>query len=146
MHRQFHARIGKNAVVANSAVMDRVIIGENAEVYDSIIGSSVVINSSCAKPTKISAVSVVADDVILDEGCSLATTKVYPHQNIRGEFQKPDNNRKLKCLSFEPLKHQILYFLSNQIRHSNDKAFCALWLLSGRSSLSRLRKYRNPVS
>ena len=31
-------RIGKNAVIANSAVMDRVIIGDNAEVYDSIIG------------------------------------------------------------------------------------------------------------
>jgi NDP-sugar pyrophosphorylase family protein len=79
--------VGKNAVVVNSAVLDRTIIGDGAEIYDSIIGRSVVINSSCSKPTKISAVSVVADDVILDEGCSLATTKVYPHQNIRGEFQ-----------------------------------------------------------
>jgi NDP-sugar pyrophosphorylase family protein len=80
-------RIGKNAVVANSAVMDRVIVGENAEVYDSIIGRHVVINSSCHKPTKITAVSVIADDVTLEEGCSLTATKVYPHQNIRGEFQ-----------------------------------------------------------
>ena len=80
-------RIGKNAVVANSAVMDRAIIGENAEVYDSIIGRHVVVNSSCHKPTKITAVSVIADDVTLDEGCSLTTTKVYPHQHIRGEFQ-----------------------------------------------------------
>ncbi|NLF89105.1 NDP-sugar synthase [Candidatus Bathyarchaeota archaeon] len=79
--------IGKNAVVVNSAVLDRTIIGDSAEVYDSIIGRSVVINSNCSKPTKISAVSVIADDVILDEGCNLATTKVYPHQNIRGEFQ-----------------------------------------------------------
>jgi len=81
-------RIGKNAVVANSAVMDRAIIGDNAEVYDSIIGRHVVVNSSCHKPTKITAVSVVADDVILEEGCSLTATKVYPHQHIRGEFQK----------------------------------------------------------
>jgi NDP-sugar pyrophosphorylase family protein len=80
-------RIGKNAVIKNSAIMDRVIIGENAEIYDSIIGRHVVVNSSCSKPTKISAISVVADDVTLEEGCSLAATKVYPHQNIRGEFQ-----------------------------------------------------------
>jgi NDP-sugar pyrophosphorylase family protein len=80
-------RIGKNAVVANSAVMDRAIIGDNAEVYDSIIGRHVVVNSSCQKPTKITAVSVIGDDVILEEGCSLTATKVYPHQKIRGEFQ-----------------------------------------------------------
>jgi NDP-sugar pyrophosphorylase family protein len=80
-------RIGKNAVVANSAVMDRVIIGDNAEVYDSIIGRHVVVNSSCSKPTKITAVSVIADDVTLEEGCTLTASKVYPHQRIRGEFQ-----------------------------------------------------------
>jgi len=80
-------RIGKNAVIINSAVMDRVIIGDNSEIYDSIIGRHVVLNSSCNKPTKISAVSVVADDVTLEEGCSLVATKVYPHQNIRGKFQ-----------------------------------------------------------
>jgi NDP-sugar pyrophosphorylase family protein len=80
-------RIGKNAVVANSAVMDRVIVGDNAEVYDSIIGRHVVVNSSCDKPTKITAVSVIADDVILEEGCSLTASKVYPHQRVQGEFQ-----------------------------------------------------------
>jgi NDP-sugar pyrophosphorylase family protein len=80
-------RIGKNAVVSNSAVMDRVIIGENAEVHDSIIGRHVVVNSSQRKPTKITAVSVIADDVKLEEGCSLTATKIYPHQTIRGEFQ-----------------------------------------------------------
>jgi NDP-sugar pyrophosphorylase family protein len=67
--------------------MDRVIIGDNAEIYDSIIGRHVVVNSNCNKPTKISGVSVIADDVTLEEGCSLVATKVYPHQNIRGEFQ-----------------------------------------------------------
>jgi NDP-sugar pyrophosphorylase family protein len=80
-------RIGKNAVVSNSAVMDRVIIGENAEVFESIIGRHVVVNSSQRKPTKITAVSVVADDVKLEEGCSLVASKIYPHQYIRGEFQ-----------------------------------------------------------
>ena len=80
-------RIGKNAVVINSAVMDRVIIGEYAEVHDSIIGRHVVVNSSQRKPTKISAVSVVADDVKLEEGCMLSASKIYPHQTIQGEFQ-----------------------------------------------------------
>jgi NDP-sugar pyrophosphorylase family protein len=80
-------RIGKNAVVSNSAVMDRVIIGESAEIYDSIIGRHVIVNSSHHKPTKILAVSVVADDVKLEEGCTLKATKIYPHQLVRGEFQ-----------------------------------------------------------
>ena len=80
-------RIGKNAVITNSAIMDRVIIGENTEVHDSIIGRHVVVNSSCQKPTRISAVSVIADDVVLDDGCQLKSTKVYPHQHIKGEFQ-----------------------------------------------------------
>jgi NDP-sugar pyrophosphorylase family protein len=80
-------RIGKNAEVANSAIMDRVIIGDHAEVYDSIIGRHVVVNSSTRCPTKVTAISVVADDVKLEEGCSLASSKVYPHQYIRGEFQ-----------------------------------------------------------
>ena len=80
-------RIGKNAVIANSAIMDRVIIGDNTEIYDSIIGRHVVVNSSSIRPTKVSAVSVVADDVTLEEGCTLVGSKVYPHQHIRGEFQ-----------------------------------------------------------
>jgi NDP-sugar pyrophosphorylase family protein len=67
--------------------MDRVIIGENAEVYDSIVGRHVVVNSSCSKPTKVTAVSVIADDVTLEEGCNLTASKVYPHQRIQGEFQ-----------------------------------------------------------
>jgi NDP-sugar pyrophosphorylase family protein len=79
--------IGKNVVITNSAIMDRVTICENAEVYDSIIGRHVAINSSCNKPTRISSVSVIADDVVLEEGCTLVATKVYPHQTIRGEFQ-----------------------------------------------------------
>jgi NDP-sugar pyrophosphorylase family protein len=80
-------RIGKNVVITNSAIMDRAIVGDNAEIYDSIIGRHVVVNSSCNKPTKISGISVVADDVVLEEGCSLTASKVYPHQRIRGEFQ-----------------------------------------------------------
>jgi NDP-sugar pyrophosphorylase family protein len=80
-------RIGKNALVVNSSIMDRVIIGDHAEVYDSIVGRHVVVSSSQRCPTKVTAVSVIADDVKLEEGCTVAASKIYPHQTIRGEFQ-----------------------------------------------------------
>jgi NDP-sugar pyrophosphorylase family protein len=80
-------RIGKGATIENSAILDRVIIGEKAEVLDSIIGRHTTILSSGRKPTKVNAVSVVADDVTVEEGCSLTATKIYPHQSVRGEFQ-----------------------------------------------------------
>jgi NDP-sugar pyrophosphorylase family protein len=80
-------RIGKNAIVENSAVMDRAIIGENAEILESIVGRHVAVNSSQKNPTKLNAVSVVADDVTLEEGCVLVSSKVYPHQRVRGVFQ-----------------------------------------------------------
>jgi NDP-sugar pyrophosphorylase family protein len=82
-----YTKIGKNAVIQNSSIMDRTIIGEEAEVLDSIIGRHTTIHSSQAKPTRISSVSVIADDVSIDEGSVLAATKIYPHQSLRGEFQ-----------------------------------------------------------
>lgn len=80
-------RIGKGATIENSAVLDRVIIGEKAQVSDSIIGRHTTVLSSNRKQTKISAVSVVADDVTIEEGCTLTATKIYPHQCVRGELQ-----------------------------------------------------------
>ena len=82
-----YTKIGRNAIIENSAIMDRTIIGEEAEVRDSIIGRHTTIRSTRTKPTKINAISVVADDVTIDQGSILATTKIYPHQNVRGEFQ-----------------------------------------------------------
>ncbi len=67
--------------------MDRSTIGEEAEVLDSIIGRATTIRSSPSKPTRINSVSVIADDVSIDEGSILAATKIYPHQSLRGEFQ-----------------------------------------------------------
>ena len=78
--------------------MDRVIIGENAEVFESIIGRHVVVNSSQRKPTKITAVSVIADDVKLEEGCSLTASKIYPHQIRSRRIPKPNNNSKLSAI------------------------------------------------
>lgn len=82
-----YTRIGKNSVIQDSAVMDRATIGECAEIHNSIIGRHVVVNSSQRKQTKISDISVVADDVIIEEGCLLSATKIYPHQRVKGEFQ-----------------------------------------------------------
>lgn len=80
-------RIGKNAIIENSAIMDRVIIGERANITNSIIGRHVTICSSANEQTKISGTSVIADDVLIHEGCILEATKIYPHQEVRGEFQ-----------------------------------------------------------
>jgi NDP-sugar pyrophosphorylase family protein len=79
-------RIGKGAQIENSAILDRVIIGEKAEVRDSVIGRHVTIRSNGRKKTRIDSVSVVADDVTIEEGCTLTSTKIYSHQSVRGNF------------------------------------------------------------
>ncbi len=79
-------RIEKNAVIRGSAVMDRAIVGAYAEVTNSIVGRHVAVNSSQKNPTKIIATSVIADDVILEEGCLIDGSRVYPHQKVKGVF------------------------------------------------------------
>jgi len=80
-------RIGKGTVIENSAIMDRATIGENAEILNSIIGRHTTVSSTMRKQTKIVEVSVVADDVTIEEGSTLATAKIYPHQHVRGDFK-----------------------------------------------------------
>jgi NDP-sugar pyrophosphorylase family protein len=82
-----YTRISKGAVVENSAIMDRAIIGENAEVRDSIVGRHTTVHSTQRKQTRISEISVVADDVTIDEGSTLVAAKIYPHQHVRGNFR-----------------------------------------------------------
>ena len=82
-----YTRVSKGAVVENSAVMDRAIIGECAEVKDSIIGRHTTVFSTARKQTRISEVSVIADDVTIEEGSTLSAAKIYPHQHVRGEFR-----------------------------------------------------------
>ncbi len=81
-----YTQIGKGVTIENSAVMDRVIIEEKAEITDSIIGRHVTVLSSFKKRTKIDSISVIADDVTIAEGCKLTATKIYPHQYVKGEF------------------------------------------------------------
>jgi len=82
-----YTKIGKDVEIENSAVMDRVIIGDKAQIKESIVGRHVTVSSSSRKPTKINSLSVIADDVILEQGCTLTATKIYPHQFVRGEFE-----------------------------------------------------------
>jgi NDP-sugar pyrophosphorylase family protein len=79
-------RIGKNVIVSNAALMDKVVIDDYAEVTDSIIGRHVTICSSLQAPTKISDISVIADDVTIEEGSLLSASKIYPHQKVGGKF------------------------------------------------------------
>jgi NDP-sugar pyrophosphorylase family protein len=81
-----YTKIEDCVTIENSAIMDRAIIGEKAEIKDSIIGRHVIICSTARKPTKIGEISVIADDVTIAEGCILKATKIYPHQYVRGEF------------------------------------------------------------
>jgi NDP-sugar pyrophosphorylase family protein len=81
-----YTQVGKNVEIENSAVMDRVIVGDKAQIKESIIGRHVTIQSTTKRPAKIDSTSVVADDVILAEGCMLKGTRIYPHQYVRGEF------------------------------------------------------------
>jgi NDP-sugar pyrophosphorylase family protein len=81
------SRIGKGTVVENSAIMDRATIGEHAEILDSIVGRHTAVFSSQRKPSKISSVSVIADDVTIEEGSTLVGSKIYPHQHARGDFK-----------------------------------------------------------
>jgi NDP-sugar pyrophosphorylase family protein len=80
-------RIGKGSVIENSAIMDRATIGEHAQVCDSIIGRHTTVRSNLRKQTKICEVSVVADDVTVEEGSTLTGSKIYPHQHAQGDFK-----------------------------------------------------------
>jgi NDP-sugar pyrophosphorylase family protein len=84
-----YSKIGKNAVIENSAVMDRVIIGENVEIRDSIIGRHSTIESTKDEPTRITSTSVIADDVTIAAGSTFTSAKVYPHLHIsKGNYRE----------------------------------------------------------
>ena len=82
-----YTQIGNGAEIEGSAIMDRVIIGDKAQIRESIVGRHVKVGSNHQKPTKIESVSTVADDVVIEEGCVLTATKIYPHQYVRGIFK-----------------------------------------------------------
>jgi len=83
-----YTRIGRDVIIEHSAVMDRVVIGDNAEIHNSIVGRHVTINSSKRFPTKINSISVVADDVTILKGSFISASKVYPHLLVKGHYVK----------------------------------------------------------
>ncbi|MEM2914023.1 MAG: NDP-sugar synthase [Candidatus Bathyarchaeia archaeon] len=76
-----YTRIGRNAIIKNSAVMDRTIIGDNTEIVRSIIGR----HSTIGSQSKILQTSVIADDVSVEAGCKLVKVHVYPHKKVLGK-------------------------------------------------------------
>ncbi|MEM2341414.1 MAG: NDP-sugar synthase [Candidatus Bathyarchaeia archaeon] len=77
-----YTKIGRNVVIEGSAIMDRSIIGDDDEIKNSIIGRHTIVNSNPTNKTKIYDVSVIADDVKVDAGCELISTKIYPHKFV----------------------------------------------------------------
>ena len=75
-------KIGRGAIIEDSAIMDRVNIGEHAEIRRSIIGRHAVIESTAAKPTSLSGVSVVGDDARISPGCILEKARIWPHVKL----------------------------------------------------------------
>jgi len=84
--------LGRDVTVERSAIMDRVEIEDGATIQDSIVGRHVRVGSSLAKPTWITGLSVVGDDVDIEKGATLVATKVNPHRkvtedaSIQGQF------------------------------------------------------------
>ena len=81
------SRIGKGVKIENSAILDRTIIEDKAVISNSIIGRHVTIHSNNKKPTKVNSISVIGDNVVVEEGCNISATKIYPHQKVRGNFE-----------------------------------------------------------
>ncbi|MCS7140297.1 MAG: NDP-sugar synthase [Candidatus Nezhaarchaeota archaeon] len=71
--------IENNVYIENSSIMDRVRIGPGAIIKNSIIGRHVTIKSSPENRTRILSTSVVSDEAVIEEGCTLIGTHVYPH-------------------------------------------------------------------
>lgn len=75
--------IGRDTVIKDAAIMDRVRIGEGAEITRSIIGRHTTVESTPINPTRISSISVIGDDVWIDAGCTLKSAKIPPHLKLK---------------------------------------------------------------
>jgi len=75
-------KIGRGTIIEDSAVMDRVRIGDYTEIRKSIVGRHAVIESTSTERTRISGISVVGDDVKIAAGCLLKGAKIWPHLSL----------------------------------------------------------------
>lgn len=84
--------VGRDVTIERSAIMDRAVIEDGATIQDSIVGRHVRVASSVKRPTWITGLSVIGDDVDIGEGATLIATKVNPHKtvpegvNLQGQF------------------------------------------------------------
>ena len=74
--------IGRDVTIERSAIMDRAVVGDGATIQDSIVGRHVRVGSSLRNQTWITGLSVVGDDVSIEKGATLASTKVNPHLKV----------------------------------------------------------------
>ncbi|MGD1054863.1 MAG: NDP-sugar synthase [Nitrososphaerales archaeon] len=74
--------LGRDVAIERSAIMDRTVIEDGASIQDSIIGRHVRVASSLKRPTWITGLSVIGDDVDIGEGATLVSTRVNPHKTI----------------------------------------------------------------
>ncbi len=73
-----YTHIGNGSVIEDSAVMDRAVIGEEAEIKYSIIGRCAKINSTKEKQTKISSFSAIGNNATVEAGCESVSSIVKP--------------------------------------------------------------------
>ena len=84
--------LGRDVTIERSAIMDRTLIEDGALIQDSIVGRHVRVASSVKRPTWITGLSVIGDDVDIGEGATLASTRVNPHKvipegtDVQGQF------------------------------------------------------------
>ncbi|MEM3684866.1 MAG: NDP-sugar synthase [Conexivisphaerales archaeon] len=74
--------IGSNVTIERSSLMDGVVVGEGAQIQDSIIGRYVDIRSSLLKPTWLVGLCVIGDDAMIDEGSTLVSSRILPHARV----------------------------------------------------------------
>jgi len=75
--------------ITRSSIMDRTYIGEGAVIENSIIGRHCEIRSTSEEPVKILN-SVIAQDVVVEEGTSIIRSKIYPHKLIQSHSRIED--------------------------------------------------------
>ncbi|MEM3267637.1 MAG: hypothetical protein QXR69_02995, partial [Conexivisphaerales archaeon] len=74
--------IGSNVTIERSSLMDGVVVGEGAQIQDSIIGRYVDIRSSLLKPTWLVGLCMIGDDAMIDEGSTLVSSRILPHARV----------------------------------------------------------------
>lgn len=70
--------LGEDIYLERSAVLDRCFIGDGAIIQGSIVSRHSYVRSSRERPTEISSLSVLGDDVVVGEGCRIMSTKIWP--------------------------------------------------------------------